>query len=563
MKLLKNKKLIFIGILVPIIIIISICFAIYIYNQSNKITIDIEENAILYMEIGIDTKLPEIGATYEDGLFNKDKKELIAKVNGEYDLDKLGSYKVTYEAAYGGISVKKNVTIVVRDTLLPIIELTSTPDSFTSPNEEYVEEGYMAYDICDGDITDKVLVTQNKDRVIYTVRDSSGNTTIVERKIEYKDVVAPIITLSGDMCAIVNIGAEYSEAGYTAIDDCDGDITGNVIVEGSVDTNTCGIYIIKYMVEDSYGNKSEVIRSVTVADTVTPSITIAGDDIVYVKLGDTYNDPGFTATDNVDGDITANVVIGGDLDTSKIGLYKVKYEVSDATGNKAEAYRTVYVYEKQAVANPVNPGNKVVYLTFDDGPGPYTQQLLDILDKYGVKVTFFVTSQKSAYKDLIGEAYRRGHTIALHTYSHRYNEIYSSDEAYYADLQKIQDLVVAQTGKAATIVRFPGGTSNAISKNYSVGIMTRLTQGLAYRGYQYCDWNVSSGDAGSATTATQVFNNVVSGISSMNVSVVLQHDIKQFSVEATEQIIAWGLANGYTFLPMTDTTPMVHHSLNN
>ena len=188
--------------------------------------------------------------------------------------------------------------------------------------------------------------------------------------------------------------------------------------------------------------------------------------------------------------------------------------------------------------------------------------MLDILDKYNVKATFFVTGQKLGYKDMIGETYRRGHTIALHTYSHEYS-IYRSEETYFADLKKIEDICVAQTGVKPNIVRFPGGTSNTISRNYCKKIMTTLSKSLGYRGYFYCDWNVSSGDAGGAKTKDEVANNVINGIKRNNVSIVLQHDIVSFSVDAVEKIIVWGLANGYTFLPMNESTPMYHHKPNN
>ena len=93
--------------------------------------------------------------------------------------------------------------------------------------------------------------------------------------------------------------------------------------------------------------------------------------------------------------------------------------------------------------------------------------------------------------------------------------------------------------------------------------MTALSQSISHFGYLYCDWNVSSGDAGGAKTADAVANNVISGIQKHNVSVVLQHDIKGFSVEAVEQILFWGIQNGYTFLKMDNTTPMVHYAPQN
>ena len=115
----------------------------------------------------------------------------------------------------------------------------------------------------------------------------------------------------------------------------------------------------------------------------------------------------------------------------------------------------------------------------------------------------------------------------------------------------------------ADLVRFPGGSSNTISKTYCYGIMSQLVCAVEERGFRYCDWNVSSGDAGGTTSTSQVVANVIAGIKSNNVSVVLQHDIKNFSVDAVEQIIQWGLSEGYTFLPMTSTTPMSHHGVNN
>ena len=210
-----------------------------------------------------------------------------------------------------------------------------------------------------------------------------------------------------------------------------------------------------------------------------------------------------------------------------------------------------------------NPGDKVVYLTFDDGPGPYTEKLLDILDRYNVKVTFFVTNGKPDYQNLIAKEAQRGHTVAIHSASHDYAKIYQSVDTYFADFDEMNSIITAQTGKAADLVRFPGGSSNTISKKYCYGIMSQLVCAVEERGFRYCDWNVSSGDAGGTTSTSQVVANVIEGIKSNNVSVVLQHDIKNFSVDAVEQIIQWGLSEGYTFLPMTSTTPMSHHGVNN
>ena len=112
------------------------------------------------------------------------------------------------------------------------------------------------------------------------------------------------------------------------------------------------------------------------------------------------------------------------------------------------------------------------------------------------------------------------------------------------------------------MIRFPGGSSNTVSR-INPGIMTRLVQAVTDAGYQYYDWNVSSGDAGLTTDTDVVYQNVIDGIRSHNVSIVLQHDSKGYSVDAVERIIQWGLANGYTFLPLTPSSPKAHHRLNN
>lgn len=397
----------------------------------------------------------------------------------------------------------------------------------------------------------------------HTLKESSSKIDKMFHSSLNLDREAPVITLLGDEEIKWNVKTAFVDPGFTALDNIDGDLTAAVKVSGTVDINTYGTYSLEYEVSDMMGNIGKVKRTVIVGDFAAPTITLLGEGRIYVKVGETYVEPGVSVLDNVDGDISSKISISGGVDTSKMGKFSITYTVTDAAGNTATAARSVYVYEKQAVSNPVNPGNKVVYLTFDDGPSAHTARLLEILDKYGVKATFFVTNQFPAYQNMIGESHRRGHTIALHTYSHAYQNIYSSEEAYFQDLSLIHNICVAQTGVIPTILRFPGGTNNTVSKKYCTGIMTLLAQNISYHGYLYCDWNVSSGDAGGAKTAAQVASNVISGIQRNNVSVVLQHDIKSYSVEAVDEIVFWGIQNGYTFLPLTDSSPMVHYAPQN
>ena len=205
---------------------------------------------------------------------------------------------------------------------------------------------------------------------------------------------------------------------------------------------------------------------------------------------------------------------------------------------------------------------KVIYLTFDDGPGPYTSWLLDILAEYDVEATFFVTGAASDYNSLIGRAYREGHSIGVHTYSHNYYDIYSSEQAFFNDFNAVQELIYQQTGSYTRLCRFPGGSSNTVSR-FNPGIMSRLGPGLESMGYRYFDWNVNSRDAEGARSASAVAENIIRGCHGKNCAVVLQHDIKAFSVEAVEQVLIWGLENGYSFLPLDVSSPVTHHDIAN
>ena len=205
---------------------------------------------------------------------------------------------------------------------------------------------------------------------------------------------------------------------------------------------------------------------------------------------------------------------------------------------------------------------KVIYLTFDDGPTRHTAELLDILAKYNVKATFFVTAESRDYVGLIGRAKEEGHTVGIHCFYHDYRTVYASEQAYFADMQMIDDLIFEQTGERAELVRFPGGSSNQVSR-FNKGIMTRLTRLVEEKGYRYFDWNVLSGDAGETRETAKIIQNIKEGILKKDIAVVLQHDIYDYSIAAVEEIIVWGMENGYVFLPLTMDSPTIHHPIAN
>ena len=113
-------------------------------------------------------------------------------------------------------------------------------------------------------------------------------------------------------------------------------------------------------------------------------------------------------------------------------------------------------------------------------------------------------------------------------------------------------------------MRFPGGGSNTVSKKYKKGIMSELTTEVVSKGYHYLDWNISSGDAGGAKNSDDVYKNVINGLKKNRNNIVLMHDFSNSkTVGALEDIIDYGLANGYRFDKIDMTTPMVRHRVNN
>ena len=208
---------------------------------------------------------------------------------------------------------------------------------------------------------------------------------------------------------------------------------------------------------------------------------------------------------------------------------------------------------------------KMVYLTFDDGPSENTQQVLDILDQYGIKATFFVTGINPEYFPMIRECYQRGHTIGLHTYSHDYEQVYASTDAYWADLAQIGEAVQEQIGYVPCFIRFPGGSSNTISANYTAGIMSELATDVVDAGYQYYDWDASCGDGADHTADELVEATKADTAYGYQTIVFLAHDGagKASTVEALPRIIEYFQSEGYSFASLDRQTPAPHHGIGN
>lgn len=389
----------------------------------------------------------------------------------------------------------------------------------------------------------------------YQIRYSAnyhGLQAEAKRIIQITDDQPPWITLEVIPGHYTIPGEEYQEEGFSAFDEYDGDLSPRVHREEKDG-------MVHYRVADSSGNETHITRKIRYYDPIAPEITLLSEETIYLESGTAYQEPGCLAWDNVDGDVTRKVTTEGEVDRYLSGTYQLIYHVCDSSGNQATGQRTVIVTPK-AQPDIKTPSGKVIYLTFDDGPGPWTEELLNILKAYNVKATFFVID--SEYDHLLKRIVEEEHAIGIHSVTHDYSKIYENPGAFFADLLRMQAIIQEQTGVTTTLMRFPGGSSNTVS-SFSPGIMTYLTRAVEDMGFQYFDWNVDSNDAGGARKADTVYDNVCKGVEKQNISVVLQHDIKEFSVEAVERIINWGMENGYTFLPLTPNSPAIHHGVNN
>lgn len=402
-------------------------------------------------------------------------------INNNIEEHKVGEYQVEYSIKYLFFNIKKIRKVNIIDKDMPIIRVDNNPIKIC-PLDNLEEIEYYSYDEYDGDITSNVTVMEDKDYVTFKVKDSSLNEDILKVKLIRIDEDKPVINLKGDSVIYLYGNTKYQELGYSAEDNCDGDITDKVVVSGEV-LDDIGEYTINYTVVDSSNNKSVITRKVIRKNNSIPS------NNGYINNGE-------------------------------------------------------------------------IYLTFDDGPSEDTTgYILDVLKEEGVKATFFVTCNGPDY--LIKRMYDEGHTVALHTASHNYSYVYSSVDNYFNDLEKVRNRVKNITGYDSKIIRFPGGSSNTISRSYQYGIMSQLTNMVIEKGYRYYDWNVDADDAGHAYSSSQVYNNVVNHLSYNRANMVLMHDIKYQTKDAIRDIIRYGKNNGYTFKKIENDTYMIRHRVNN
>lgn len=208
----------------------------------------------------------------------------------------------------------------------------------------------------------------------------------------------------------------------------------------------------------------------------------------------------------------------------------------------------------------VGAAEKYAYLTFDDGPSDNTVKILDFLKANHLKATFFVLgkeNQDDVYKRIVDE----GHTLAIHSNTHQYDQIYTSVDSFMEDIGALSDHLERVTGVKPDVMRFPGGSNNTISiKHGGQDLMDQIIEKVKEQGLVYFDWNVDSMDASANRQDKDVIvNSVLNGASGQKHAIILMHDAapKTTTVEALPEIVEGLRKQGFVFEKLTsETTPV-------
>ena len=292
-------------------------------------------------------------------------------------------------------------------------------------------------------------------------------------------------------------------------------------------------------------------------EAVGPQLLLTQGETLDWPCGVPFEEPGFQALDAEGTDRSGDVTVEGRVKVWRTGEYVLRYVLPQEDGTVIEAQRTVHVVP-QALPESIQPPKGTICLTFDDGPCANTEEALDILDRYGVKATFFIVANQTKYLDLLPEIVKRGHTLGIHCYDHTsYGYLYRDEETYFADLLAAQKVVYEKTGEYAHVLRFPGGSRTA---SYLAGTLPggydelyTLLHDMGMRAY---DWNVQPESSTKTTEGTII--DFTHPREPYDYAVVLQHDARLFSVRALEKMIQWAISEGYTFASLDETCPEVH-----
>jgi len=281
----------------------------------------------------------------------------------------------------------------------------------------------------------------------------------------------------------------------------------------------------------------------------TPALLLTGGDSLDWDCGVPFEDPGYQLFEEGEVDVIGNVVCWN------VGEYTLHYTLSRDGEILAQADRTVHVCP---VSLPDTvPTEKVIYLTFDDGPCEYTARVLDTLAAYDAKATFFIVGSQTPYLDMLPRIQEEGHSIGIHCYSHNYELLYRSTESFFEDFMAARQIVYEKTGTYAQLSRFPGSsrTASYVAKRLEGGY-AQLEEMLHNMGVRCYDWNVQPETIENGAEGTYL--NFINTVGRFDVPITLQHDTRLYSVAALESMLQWGTENGYSFRSLDCTVPEVH-----
>ena len=285
-----------------------------------------------------------------------------------------------------------------------------------------------------------------------------------------------------------------------------------------------------------------------------PSVVLSGEKEMEWTCGIPFQDPGFSAYAADGTDMTGSVKTEGEVVCWKVGDYELVYSLKAGEENLASASRMVHVIPA-VLPDTVQP-TRTIYLTFDDGPCENTELVLDTLAKYNVKATFFIVGEHSS-RDLqiLPRIVEEGHTLGIHCYSHYLPGLYWDAEHFFTDFMKAQEVIYQYTGTYAHVSRMPGGSRTAHTLAITLdGYFDELREMMHNMGVRYYDWNVQPEQYPSTEGMLYLFTHPDED---HDFAIVLQHDTRGYSALALDEMIRWGLEQGYSFAPIDLTTPEI------
>jgi len=350
--------------------------------------------------------------------------EMEVIIDGTVDTAVPGTYTLTYTATDpAGNAAEAVRTVTVADTTAPALSLEGPSTLTLECGTPFVEPGFTVSDGCASVFTEDVAIAGTVDMdtpgtytLSYRVSDASGNTAEATRTVTVTDTEAPSIILLGSATLTIECGDGFSDPGAEASDTCSGNLDGAIVVDGEVDTGTVGLYTLTYRVTDNAGNEATVTRTVDVADTEAPLLTLNGGSTISVACGETFEDPGATVSDKCEGDLASSLEITGSVDTGVPGDYTLSYSASDASGNTGQVQRTVTVFDDVAPTVTLI-GPELIVLgcgaafddpgaeAFDDCDGPLSVETLGTVN-LGADGTYTLTYRATDSSGNSGEVSR-------------------------------------------------------------------------------------------------------------------------------------------------------------